>query len=240
MAIVSHDVRPTVLRDDAEPTRPGALATSLTDDAAAPTRTPRAALDRAATLCELGRWAEATLAATEAVARTPRDPEAWCLSGRAQLGLGRPQAALQSAQTAATLAPEAEEPHHLASLALEELGLEAEAASAAREATVTAPGSWRAHARLARCLALLKDRLPEAHQAAEQARALAPEEPGPHLAVGAVALAAGRRQDATSAYCAALGLDPQCFEAHSQLAALGDARAGARVRRRLRIGRRVR
>ena len=157
---------------------------------------------------------------------------------RAQLGLGRARAALQAAQTAGALDPRAEEPHHLSSLALEHLGLEAEAASAAEDATRTAPKSWRAYARLARCLAALSDRLPEAFQAAERARALAPEEPGPHLAVGAVALAAGRPADATSAYCAALGADPQCFEAHSHLASLGDKRTAGRGRRRgLRLSR---
>ena len=185
-------------------------------------------MQRAQTLCDLGRWADATLAAQQAVAAAPRDPAAWCLSARAQLGLGRARAALQAAQTAGSLDPAAEEPHHLSSLALEQLGRELEAATAAQDATRTAPDSWRAHARLARCLAALKDRLPEAHRAAERARALAPEEPGPHLAAGAVALAAGRPHDATSAYCAALGADPQCFEAHSRLASLRDKQTGWR------------
>ena len=183
-----------------------------------------APLTRAETLCDLGRWSDAARAAQEAVIAAPRDPLAWCVSARAQIGLGRARAALQAAQTASALDPRAEEPHHLASLALEQLGLEAKSASAAEDATRTAPKSWRAYARLARCLAVLSDRLPEARQAAERARALAPEEPGPHLAVGAVALAAGRPSDATSAYCAALGADPQCFEAHSHLASLGDKR----------------
>lgn len=193
-----------------------------------PEATPQ---QRAETLCDLARWSDAASAAQEAVAAAPRDPAAWCVSARAQLGLGRAQSALQAARTAGSLDPRAEEPHHLTSLALEQLGREAEAAGAAEQATRAAPQSWRAHARLARCLAALSDRLPEALQAAERSRVLGPEESGPHLAVGAVALASGRPADATSAYCAALGVDPQCFEAHSRLASLSDARP-ARARRR--------
>ena len=188
--------------------------------------------ERAETLCDLARWSDAAGAAQEAVTAAPRDPAAWCVSARAQLGLGRAQAALQAARTAGTLDPRAEEPHHLSSLALEQLGLEAEAVGAAEAATRAAPQSWRAHARLARCLAALSDRLPEALQAAERSRALAPGESGPHLAVGMVALASGRPADATSAYCAALGADPQCFEAHSRLASLSDARPAQGGRRR--------
>ena len=132
-----------------------------------------------------------------------------------------PGAALEAARTASSLDPSAEEPHRFASLALGELGLEADAADAAAEATRCAPHSWQAHARLACALAALRNRIPDARRAAERARTLGPAEPGPHLAVGTVALAAGRRHDARSAFCAALGADPQCFEAHNQLALLG-------------------
>lgn len=152
---------------------------------------------------------------------------------RAQLGLGHAKAALEAARSASCLDPSAEEPYRLASLAFGELGLEAEAADAAAQATRCAPQSWRAHARLARCLAALGDRISDARQAAERARALGPAESGPHLAVGTVALAAGHRDDATSAFCAALGADPQCLEAHSQLALLvpegGERSAWARL-----------
>ena len=161
---------------------------------------------------------------------------------RAQLGLGRARAALEAARTASSLDPSAGEPHRFASLALGELGLEAEAAEAAAEATRCAPGSWQTHARLACALAALRTRIPEARRAAERARTLGPAEPGPHLALGTVALAAGRRHDATSAFCAALGADPQCFEAHNQLALLA-AQAGTRrapwLRRRPALWRRV-
>jgi Flp pilus assembly protein TadD len=184
---------------------------------------------RAAVLCDLRRWADAAAASGEMITADPRSPAAWCVMSRAQLGLGRARAALQAARTASSLDPSAEEPHRFVSLALGELGLEVEAAEAAAEATRCAPHSWQAHARLACSLAVLRNRIPDARRAAEQARALSPAEPGPHLAVGMVALAAGRRHDATSAFCAALGTDPQCFEAHNQLALLAAAGQGRRA-----------
>ena len=73
---------------------------------------------------------------------------------------------------------------------------------------------------MADCLAALPDRLPEARQAAERALELEPGQAGPHLAIGRVALAEGRDTDATSAFCAAMGVDPMCVEAHSELSRL--------------------
>ncbi|MGI9184128.1 MAG: hypothetical protein ACR2GZ_04055 [Solirubrobacteraceae bacterium] len=59
-----------------------------------------------------------------------------------------------------------------------------------------------------------------AAQAAERSPELEPDQAGPHLAIGRVALAAGSDTDATSAFCAALGVDPLCVEAHSELSVL--------------------
>jgi tetratricopeptide (TPR) repeat protein len=205
---------------------------TLTRDA---TRLAGDAGRRADVLCDLRRWADAAVASGELITADPRSPQAWCVMSRAQLGLGRARAALEAARTASSLDPSAEEPHRFASLALGELGLEVQAAEAAAEATRCAPGSWQAHARLACCLAALRNRIPEARRAAERARALGPAESGPHLAVGTVALAAGRRHDATSAFCAALGADPQCFEAHNQLALLA-AEGGVRRAPWIRLG----
>jgi tetratricopeptide (TPR) repeat protein len=175
---------------------------------------------RAQTLCDLGRFTAAAEAASEAIADEPRSSRAWCLMAQAQLGQDRAPAALVAAQAACRLEPADEAPHRLVSLALGSLGRDEEAAAAAVQATQHAPQSWRAHARLAHCLAALRDRLPEARQAAERALELEPGQAGPHLAIGRVALAAGRDTDATSAFCAALGVDPQCVEAHSELSRL--------------------
>ena len=160
------------------------------------------------------------------IAQQPRDAEAWCLMAEAQLGSERPAAALEAARAAAH-DPDRAEPLRLASLALGGLGRRKESAQAAREATQREPGSWQAHARLAHALAAARSRLGDARKAAEQALALNPDDPGPHVAAGAVALAAGRRADAASAFCAALAVDSLCGEAHNQLAtvqALGPRR----------------
>ncbi|MGH2869381.1 MAG: tetratricopeptide repeat protein [Solirubrobacteraceae bacterium] len=175
---------------------------------------------RAQTMCELGRFAAAAEAAGRAIADEPRNAHAWCLMAEAQLGQDRPPAALVAAQAACRLEPDAEASHRMVSLALGALGRDEEAAAAAGQATRHAPQSWRAHARLAQCLAALCDRLPEARQAAQRALELEPGQAGPHLAIGRVALAAGRETDATSAFCAALGVDPLCVEAHIELSTL--------------------
>jgi predicted Zn-dependent protease len=189
-------------------------------------------LARAETLCELRRFADAVPAVAAVIAAEPRDPDAWCLMAEAQLGNDRPAAALQAAHAAVSLAPTRERPRRLASVSLGRLGREEEAVDVALEGTRCEPESWRAHARLAESLAAFRHRLDDARQAADAAIALGPDIPGPHLAAGAVALAGGRRADAASAFCAALVADPQCLEAHHQLAGvqeLGPRRGGSSV-----------
>jgi tetratricopeptide (TPR) repeat protein len=175
-------------------------------------------LERTDTLCDLGRYGEAVAMAGQAITEDPRDPRAWCLMARAQIGDEHPARALEAARAAAKLHPESELPLRLASLALSALGREEEAIDAALDATQREPESWQAQARLARALAVIRHRLKEARAAAARAQALEPFDPEPHLAAGAVALASGKPSDATSAFCAALSLDPLCGEAHNQLA----------------------
>jgi Flp pilus assembly protein TadD len=179
-------------------------------------------IGRARTLCELGRFAEAVPAVAAVIAAAPRDADAWCLMAEAQLGSERPAAALEAARAAAKIDPARAEPHRLASLALARLGREDESADSALQATQCEPGSWQAQARLAHALTTFRNRLGEARRAAERALALNSDDPGPHMAVGAVALAAGRRAEAAAAFCAALSVDPQCSEAHNQLAVVQD------------------
>lgn len=201
---------------DANPPADGSLDGSVLLGPADPT--PPTPLRRAQTLCELGRFSDAVPAVGSVIAQEPRDGEAWCLMARAQLGNERPAAALEAARAATGLLDGRAEPLRLASLALGQLGRDEEAAEAALQATRSEPSAWEAHARLAHCLAAFRNRLGEAREAAGRALALRPDEAGPHLAVGAVALAAGRRTDAAAAFCAALAADPQCVEAHNQLA----------------------
>lgn len=181
---------------------------------------PPTPIARARTFCELGRYGEAVAAVGEIISREPRNEEAWCLMAQAQLGSERPGAALEAARAAASLGTGREEPHRLASVALIRLGRQDEAAEAALAAIQSEPESWEAHACLAHSLAGSRNRLDEAREAADTAVALSPDEPGPHLASGTVAMAAGRRADAASAFCAALAADPLCGEAHHQLVAV--------------------
>jgi predicted Zn-dependent protease len=188
------------------------------------TQTP---LARAKTLCELRRFADAVPAVAVVISADPRDAYAWCLMAEVQLGNDRPAAALQAAHAAASLAPGRELPRRLASVSLGRLGREEEAVEAARDGTRCEPEAWEAHARLAESLSAFRNRLDEARRAAETALSLGPGHPGPHLALGTVAMAAGRRAAAASAFCAALAVDPQCLEAHHGLTgvqALGSRR----------------
>jgi len=196
-----------------------------------------AGLERAQTLCDLRRFGDAVPVAGKAIAADPRNAGAWCLMARAQLGNDCANAALKAARAATSLAPDDDLPHRLESIALSRQGRDEEAVLAAREAILCAPSAWQGHAQLSHCLSGFRDQLEDARAAADRALALMPDDPGPHIAVGAVALAAGRRADATSAFCAALAVDPQCSEAHSQLADLQTRerapawrRLGARIR----------
>jgi tetratricopeptide (TPR) repeat protein len=176
--------------------------------------------ERAAMLCQLQRFTDATGAVSAAITEEPRNADAWCLMAEAQLGNERPAAALQAAHAAASLAPERERPRRLASVCLNRLGRDEEAVEAALEATRCEPEAWAAHAQHALSLSALRGRQADARRAAARALELAPQEPGAHLAIGGVALAAGRRAAAASAFCAAIAVDPQCLEAHQQLAAV--------------------
>lgn len=181
---------------------------------------PPTPLGRAQTFYELGRFSEAVPAVAAIITAEPRNVDAWCLMAQAQLGNERPAAALEAARAAAALDLAQEHPLRLLSVALSDLGRDDEAAEAALGATQRQPESWQAHVRLAHALAVLRNRLGDARQAAERALALNPEEPGPHMALGTVAMAAGRRADAAAAFCAALAVDPLCGEAHNQLASV--------------------
>ena len=71
---------------------------------------------RAQTLCDLGRFAAAAEAASQAIADEPRNSHAWCLMAQAQLGQDRAPAALVAAQAACRLEPAEEAPPRLATL----------------------------------------------------------------------------------------------------------------------------
>jgi tetratricopeptide (TPR) repeat protein len=197
----------------------------------------RGTLGRVESLCDLGRYGDAVELVGSAISGDPRNPAAWCLMARAQLGRGNTAAALKAAQAARSLSPDHSWPYRLQSEALAGLDRHEEAVVAAREATRCAPSSWQGYARLAHCLSALRGRHSEAEAAANRALGLRPDLPDTHLAAGVVAAAAGRRRDAAAAFSAALAIDPQNTEAHNQLASLQPRRSKLRAHRASRVAR---
>jgi Flp pilus assembly protein TadD len=177
-------------------------------------------LQRASALCDLRRYEEASEKLARVLAAAPDEGGGWCLLARARLGCGDNTGALEAARKALTLLPEEEWPHKLTSIALLHLGHNEEAIGAARECVRLAPMFWQAHAHLAETLATNKNKLPEALTAAQRAAALAPQEPGAHLAVGAVHAAAGQRVEAEAGFRRVLALAPNDPVAHNELARL--------------------
>ena len=177
-------------------------------------------LARASALCDLGRFDQASSMLAPLLASNPESARAWCLRARAAIGLGDDAGALHAAKSAIALTPEEEWPHRLASIALNR-SFEHEAAIwHAREAVRLAPHEWRGYTNLARTLAPHVNGRAEAQRAAEHAIELAPHEVESHLAAGAAAAAAGRRDDADASYRRALALDPQSSAAHNELTRL--------------------
>jgi tetratricopeptide (TPR) repeat protein len=181
------------------------------------------AIERAAALCELGRFAEALEALQLVVASDAENADAWCLMAQARLCLGDPGGSYEAAGVASSLAPEYDWPHRLASAALSGLARHSQAADAARQAVEIAPDSWQAHACVARALThprSMPPELEEAARAAARAVSLAPDEAETQMTAGAVAKAAGHRKEAGAAYRRALEIDPQNSAAHHELASL--------------------
>jgi tetratricopeptide (TPR) repeat protein len=174
-------------------------------------------LERAGTLCELCRYAEAQAVLSEVISLEPRNADAWSLMARAQLGQDQPLAALHAARAAISIAPAHDWPVRLESAALGGLGRHDEAAEAAATAVRLAPHDWRAQVQLAEALTPIKQRLDEAGAAAHRALELAPHESRPHIAAGLVAEANGRRGDAAKAFVRALAIDPHDGAAHANL-----------------------
>lgn len=176
------------------------------------------ALQRAGALCELGRFTEAAGLLRQTIASGSQNPDAWSLLAAAELGAGNADDALEAAEKAISMAPESEWPHRVASAALGRSGRREESVGHAREAVRIDPSSWRALTRLARSLTYKSSDLPEAHELAAQAVALAPNSAETHLTAGVVATASKNRPEAEAAFRQALALDPQNSAAHNELA----------------------
>lgn len=177
-------------------------------------------VERARTLVRLGRFDDAVSSLHQLLGRDPESSSGWCLLAQAQLGRLDHQAALEAADRAVAVAPESNWAHRLRSIALGALGESEEALAAALAAIKWAPNEWQGYACLAGIFTQIKNRRSEAIPAAEYAVALAPNETGAHLALGAAAAANKKRKQAEEAFRRALELDPQNSDAHNALARL--------------------
>ncbi|MCP2354025.1 hypothetical protein HD597_001045 [Nonomuraea thailandensis] len=146
-----------------------------------------------------------------------RSSREWCEEALTRLNAGRPESALDAARRAADLDPGSEWAHRLISLAHERLGREAEAVPAAERAVELARGSWQARLRLAAVLRRAPGRWAEAVEQAELARKFAPEEAGPEIMLGDLALLRGDHARAEHSYRAALAIDPEAPQARVNL-----------------------
>ncbi|MFI6994827.1 tetratricopeptide repeat protein [Nonomuraea wenchangensis] len=147
-----------------------------------------------------------------------RSSREWCDEALTRLNAGRPESALEAARRAADLDPGAEWAYRLISLAHERLGRDADALPAAERAVALAPGSWLARLRLAAVLRRRPGRWSDAVQHAEQARRFAPEEAGPEVLLGDLALLRGEHARAVRRYRAALAVAPAHPQARVNLA----------------------
>jgi tetratricopeptide (TPR) repeat protein len=179
-------------------------------------------LERAATLLDLGRHADALPILDRFLATRPDVARAWCLKAQAQIALGDLSPALFSAQRAAGLEPDNSWAHQLASLVYSRQQCHVDALREAREAVRLAPWSWGALTTLARAHAMnpRTSDWSEALSAIERAREMAPLEPRVHVTAGTVEMAARHPQAAKEAFEKALSLDPQDPVAHHELARL--------------------
>ena len=178
-------------------------------------------LERAETLLDLGRAAEAERVARDHLAAQPESAGALNLLCRALNEQRRHPEAEQAIRAALELEPD--ESMHVLQLASTQtqLGQQARAVDTALHLLDLEPYEWSSHYIL--CQALLSGRRPrtrQAYDAAVEARELAPWNPDTHNLVGMCAADLRRPEEAEAAYREALRLDPQHAFAMNNLAAL--------------------
>ncbi|MCK2217752.1 hypothetical protein MF672_028740 [Actinomadura sp. ATCC 31491] len=147
-----------------------------------------------------------------------RSSREWCDEALTRLNAGRPESALEAARCAADLDPGAEWAYRLISLAHERLGRDADALAPAERAVELAPGSWPARVRLAAVLRRRPGRWRAAVEHAELARRFAPEQAGPEVLLGDLALLRGDHTRAEGLYRSALAVAPGDPQARTNLA----------------------
>lgn len=173
-----------------------------------------AAAERARTLLELGRAAEAIDLLGRALTQDPDSYELLCVLSSAHLQTEEFDLALSIAERAIALEPDMPSAYSLASEALVGLGVRHdEAIRLAIEAVKLGPEEWWTHGSLSSAYIAAPVRSPkhaeyavaEAHKTVE----LAPDEPDAHFQVGLVAQELGRAKDAEAAYMKVLAIQPE-------------------------------
>jgi len=175
---------------------------------------------RARSLVETGRFAEARDVLVPLVAAAPDDAEALRLLARAHLGLDDSIRGLQAAHASLLVEPNDPQGHVIASGAYAELGRTQEAIDAAHRSVDADPDVWWTWTTYARALNRDPEQRTDAWLAAIAAVRRAPAEAGVHRAVGDVATALGWTDKAREAYEAALLYDPHDAGALDSLARL--------------------
>jgi tetratricopeptide (TPR) repeat protein len=160
----------------------------------------------------LGDYAQALTLARAAVARDPRDVEAWLRQGQAQAHLGDHRGALQSYQVAAALGPRTAELEEHAGHALSHLGRDAEAFTTYQRAVGLGPLRPGPHHGLAALHARAR-RWSDALREAEMGYALGGREIDQMVALCGLYVEAARTTEAAACLADVLARDPHDPEA---------------------------
>lgn len=177
-------------------------------------------LERASTLCDLNRWSEVERLMTSVIAGDPQNSRALCFMAQALLMQGRNEESLRSARAAIACDPDDGWGYRLASMTLTRLRQHDQAIAMARAAVRLGPEDLAPLTILARALVARGGELFEARAVADRAVVLGPNVLECHLAVGVVAAADGRREDAERAFRQCLSMDPEHSGALNDLARL--------------------
>jgi tetratricopeptide (TPR) repeat protein len=188
-------------------------------------------LQRAAILLDCNRPREAAELASQEVAASPSDPEAWLMLARSYESMHDLRRALETTNRAIGLDPSDPDAHLIASRVLRSLGDSTQGIRAAHETVRLAPMSAAAHANLAIALTsrgrgqsffghFLPRHLRLAADHAAHAQALSPSSTAGHFAAGFVAAASSQPRKARHHYRRVLAMDPQHATALNNLAVL--------------------
>jgi tetratricopeptide (TPR) repeat protein len=174
------------------------------------------ALERARSLIEVHRFADAVPLLRQALVADPQSLDAHCMLAISLHVTGQSREGLKIAGDAVLLDPEAEWAHRVRALILTGLGRHKEALAAATQCAALSPDDPRSLECLARAQHACRQKK-EAAATAAQLVALAPEWDSTHELLGDIALDNKRWKEAEHYYRNALRLDPSSYSAQNNL-----------------------